>query len=660
MTHKIRLFLTAGDRIDWAVDEDLSHVRKALKDLVEFTDIASADIVFAIWWAPLSEIEEAQLSGKRVICFMNGESARFLSTPNHRSIFEKVHLWATRSKQATESLRVLGYEAVHVPYWANTAKFGVLAVDTPEIRSMVMQLGKIDGRYLIGNFMRDTEGMDINSPKLVKGPDMFAEIMREACRRNLPVTAVLGGPRRHWLRNRLDKFCVPYIYIGSLIQGDDLTQNTLSRTDINTLYNLVDLTIISSRSEGGPLAVCEAPMANCKIISTPVGMVPDALPPDAIFCTAVEAVDIIEADINDGVLDIALIKTLNTLHEKNSLDAISASLMSALNGLMDKPVLKSHTNKIHFQSPDIFTRCIRRAKREVTRFWPRKRVIKVGFAVPANGAYPKRKLMEILTKNGYIFPADKEIIPDIFFLNGLTDWPVTEQVALGRHLVILIDEPNDKNSFERLVKTLPLIFEHPSFVAAVVPTEALLCQLSNAGIVVKKPVLVPPLVDKKLFRSVPGTGKNMEAGHTSVLLGPSATSDDVLLLSKNKIHSDIQILCAVDIPAILDLGYINFINDIERAKAMQTCSVYVEFKTDGAALKRIREALTCGTPVVYSFQRDADRVVGFGGKSFDDVSSWLPALDVVLEQRQTYRDLIAVGSDDYKIWSNIVEAVAPL
>src|SRR3546814_3784371 len=43
------------------------------------------------------------------------------------------------------------------------------------------------GRYLIGSFQRDSVASDLVSPKLVKGPDVFCEIIRQAMDLGAPV-----------------------------------------------------------------------------------------------------------------------------------------------------------------------------------------------------------------------------------------------------------------------------------------------------------------------------------------------------------------------------------------------------------------------------------------------------------------------------------------
>ncbi|KLN58950.1 hypothetical protein WH96_20205 [Kiloniella spongiae] len=646
----MKVFFTAGDQINWAVDEDLSHTRRALENFVEFTDLASADVVFASWWAPLLDIEASELDGKRVVCFMHGEPARFLSAPNHRLSFEKVDLWITRSVQATKALKDLGYNAKHVPYLANTSKFERLPLESPLLQSMAKRLAVKPGEYLIGNFMRDTEGGDLKFPKLVKGPDLFAEIMREACRRNLTVKAILAGPRRHWLRKHLTEIGVPFEYIGNSVEQDDVAINTLSRNEINALYNLIDLTVVSSRSEGGPLAICEAPMANCKIISTPVGMAPDALPDRSIFRTASEAVDIIQSDIQSGNLESALTETLETLREKNSMEVIRSSLLEALANVMYKPVIRSGACSPSLPRNNLFIRSIRRAKRGVSGRFFRKKIVKIHFSKSSCAAYPYRLLAKILTNESNIKETGFLGESDIIFLNCATDWPLFGEIRINAGLIILLDEPSDSMEFQRLLDLLPDVFLHPSFAATVLSSKSLLHRFHEAGLNIKKPVVIPPLIDASLFNESMISGE--ENSRSIVLLGPSLIASDFVKDTKDILSQGVEIL------TIAAASEPNTIwGRTLRVNTLRRCILYIEADTNSSSLRRIREAQACDVPVVYREQDDAAKIVGFGGEAYTDIVSMRSAITSVLENLKSYQALTVSEFDDYKAWVEMIVSI---
>ena len=98
---------------------------------------------------------------------------------------------------------------------------------------------------------------------------------------------MLAGPRRHYVINQCKKNNIPYIFIGNedLINKnkDDIIENNLSLKKINLLYNLIDIYLVTSKSEGGPKAILEAAATKTLIFSTDVGLASDILHPSLIY-----------------------------------------------------------------------------------------------------------------------------------------------------------------------------------------------------------------------------------------------------------------------------------------------------------------------------------------------------------------------------------------
>ena len=125
---------------------------------------------------------------------------------------------------------------------------------------------------MIGSFQRDTEGHDLVSPKLVKGPDIlcdYLERMQENLNENIEV--VLAGWRRQYVMKRLDAAGIKYHYF-----------EMCDFETLNELYNCIDLYIVSSRIEGGPQAIPECAITRTPIISTDVGLAPEILAPESV------------------------------------------------------------------------------------------------------------------------------------------------------------------------------------------------------------------------------------------------------------------------------------------------------------------------------------------------------------------------------------------
>ncbi|MDQ7782424.1 MAG: glycosyltransferase [Desulfomonilaceae bacterium] len=314
---KPRVFLTGGDGIGWAVDEDLRLTEQALEGTVDLTDLQDCRIVHSVWWEGLMVLPHDSLAGKRIICHVPGEPFRYFSVPAHRHARAMVGKWVTRTGQAARQLQGFGIACAQIPYLIDVNTFKPLDETDRRLLELRGRLNLPADTYLIGSFQRDTEGSDLVSPKLAKGPDVLLEILVGLRRRNVNFHAILAGPRRHWLRRRLDEEQIPFTYVGTPADGDDLHMNSLSRATLNVLYNLLDVYIVSSRSEGGPHAFLEASASRCKVIGTPVGMAHDVLDEGCIFRSVPEAIRIIERDAADDALVRTRERNLRKVYENH-------------------------------------------------------------------------------------------------------------------------------------------------------------------------------------------------------------------------------------------------------------------------------------------------------------------------------------------------------
>tara|TARA_Y100001935_G_scaffold248906_1_gene246728 strand:+ start:138 stop:1064 length:927 start_codon:yes stop_codon:yes gene_type:complete len=129
-----------------------------------------------------------------------------------------------------------------------------------------------DSSYLVGSFQRDTEGSDLKSPKLSKGPDRFIEIVKHMRKSKPNLLVVLTGKRRNYIIENLENLKIPYKYF-------EMT----NFNELNELYNILDLYIVSSRVEGGPQSIVEASLTKTPVVSTNVGIAQEILSPESIF-----------------------------------------------------------------------------------------------------------------------------------------------------------------------------------------------------------------------------------------------------------------------------------------------------------------------------------------------------------------------------------------
>jgi len=151
---------------------------------------------------------------------------------------------------------------VKIPIGCDT---GLFLPPTPEQRRNArLRLGIPQGHVCIGSFQKDGVGWgDGMEPQLIKGPDVFVEVVRRLAER-LPVFVLLTGPARGYVRLGLDQHGIPH-------RHDFLSDYR----DIVSYYHALDLYLVTSREEGGPMALMESMATHVPVVSTRVGQAED-------------------------------------------------------------------------------------------------------------------------------------------------------------------------------------------------------------------------------------------------------------------------------------------------------------------------------------------------------------------------------------------------
>jgi hypothetical protein len=300
-----KVFLTGGDSVKWATADDFNLLKKCLTSFCEFTNLEDCDIIHSVNWYALLDINFKYLSKRYVITHIPHDVKSMLMQPNYLKVRPFVDKWIVMSRRAKIMLESFGLDGEYVPYPIDLEKFHKIDKSMLKLDQFRKKYKIPTDKYLIGSFQRDTEGADLITPKYVKGPDVFFEIVKALYNCNKDISVILAGPRRFWLIKQLLKYSIPFVYVGKVLQGspsDDLKINTLTQEDINFLYNIIDLYLVSSRMEGGPKAIIECTAAKCKIISTNVGQASDILTSNTIYLDSIEAVDLIVTDIQSNIL----------------------------------------------------------------------------------------------------------------------------------------------------------------------------------------------------------------------------------------------------------------------------------------------------------------------------------------------------------------------
>tara|TARA_A100001011_G_C14235747_1_gene810934 strand:- start:583 stop:1506 length:924 start_codon:yes stop_codon:yes gene_type:complete len=256
---------------DWVVDQFIAEWNKYRKDVIA-RQIKEADIVWIIAPWTWRKISKRQLKNKKVICtihhidfakFNKKEEAEF----NKRDKY--VNYYHTISQKTKKQIqRLTDKEIFVIPFWLNQNNFFQIA--NKELLKEKYNLSKES--FFIGSYQRDTEGGDLVSPKLSKGPDRLIEILLSKKETIKNMEIILTGKRRNYLINEFKKVGIKYKYF-----------EMVNIQELNELYNVLDLYIVSSRIEGGPRSLFECAITRTPIISTDVGFASELLHPSSIF-----------------------------------------------------------------------------------------------------------------------------------------------------------------------------------------------------------------------------------------------------------------------------------------------------------------------------------------------------------------------------------------
>lgn len=144
-----------------------------------------------------------------------------------------------------------------IPYWANQSVWRA----TAHKNDLRAKFGIPNDAFVVGSFQRDTEGSDLKSPKLEKGPDLFVEYVKTIKNTDKRVFVILAGWRREYVIDRLKQENIEHKYI----------ENPPIQI-INDLYQTLDIYPVTSRYEGGPQSLIEAGLLKVPVVSRDIGM----------------------------------------------------------------------------------------------------------------------------------------------------------------------------------------------------------------------------------------------------------------------------------------------------------------------------------------------------------------------------------------------------
>jgi glycosyltransferase involved in cell wall biosynthesis len=654
-----RVCLTGGDGIGWALDEDVRLTRKAIESRVELTAMESCEVVHSVWWEKLLSMLTPEFSSKRIVCHMSGEPFRYLSLPRHRHVVGHVDCWITQTREATRQCAAIGLPHAYIPYTTDVDSFHRLPPGHAGILGIRREWKIPEQRYLIGSFHRDSAGFDLSIPKKVKGPDILAEIALALHRRGCPIHVVLAGPRRHWIRQRLDHWRVPYTFVGELTADDDYGKNMLPRETLNLLYNLLDLYLVTSRSEGGPRSLMEAAAAQCKVLSTRVGLAEDLLDPACIYASPIDAVSLIEQDISGNGLARTVVGQYQRVMAHHRPEAVGPAFDDLYKTLLAKPARHEpvETAPAPVGEP-VFTPTFLQRLRSA---WRRDQ-FKVGlwhkfFAPPYGGGNQFMLALRNALRRRGITVVENQLREDIdvYLLNSVhfdveqfLDFAQRHPLrAVHRidgpiHLIRGFDREKDELCFEL----------NKRFAAATVLQSTWTYQrITEMSYQPVKPVIIRNAVDPSVFH--PHGRVSFDPARKIRLIATSWSNNarkggPVYKWLEERLDWDRFEFTFVGNESVPfnRIRSIPAVPSGELANILREHDIYITASQNDPCSNAVIEALACGLPVVYRNDGGHPELVGYGGLPFVHQEDILPQLDKIAAHYDMFQRLITVPTMD--------------
>jgi len=195
---------------------------------------------------------------------MDSDKDFIQSLPRGSKKADIIHTACTVSKNNLARWGAEEEKIVIIPLGVDLKEFK--KINEEEKLKIRQKLGIPEDMICIGSFQKDGIGWEEGlKPKLEKGPDIFCEVLGKI-KKDFPVFVLLTGPARGYVKKRLEEMGIPYkhFYVEYY-------------PDVSKYYGALDYYIVSSRVEGGPLAILECFASGVPFVTTRVGMVEDII-----------------------------------------------------------------------------------------------------------------------------------------------------------------------------------------------------------------------------------------------------------------------------------------------------------------------------------------------------------------------------------------------
>ena len=253
----MKVYVTAPNE-NWILDRIKDGWRKNKPDLV-VNSVHGCDIIWFLDSYSWKNVPFQVLKSKKVVASIHHVVPSKFNLKDFKMRDTIVDHYHVPCEQTRDFIKQHTVKPIHkLGYWCEADLW------VPYDHDQAKKEFGLENKFVVGSFQRDTEGSDLTSPKLEKGPDLLCDYLERIKTDKLHV--LLGGWRRQYVISRLKKAKIPFTY-----------HKMAPLDQLRRMYAACDLYVVSSRYEGGPQALMEASFMKVPIISTDVGMAKDVL-----------------------------------------------------------------------------------------------------------------------------------------------------------------------------------------------------------------------------------------------------------------------------------------------------------------------------------------------------------------------------------------------
>lgn len=593
---------------------------------------------------------------KPIVGAVNNHPTRLVGWPGFIRTAHQYMYLVPQSSLATADMQRLGLACPGRARIATDAEsYTAIKSDEPELVRFRRRIGIPEDVYLIGLLQRDSEGRDLAVPKRQKGPDIFLALMillqKQLSGKKIHV--LLGGPRRHWIRSAFEQHAVPYTFVGKEILVDDYPENILDKKTMCLLYNLLDLYVIPTRWEGAPRQVFDVLECGRKIISTPVGIVPDILPPECIFDSLTRGAAIIRQDMEYGFLEQFIEPGRSKIENFHSIESVGREWEKVYRDVWEKEGARDTMSAgQRVRSPSAANRFLSSCCKpfafvlEKTRLGRMKKEYfpeKLGLVVTheeQSGLFAQ--LADRLSLQGVKVRLDCTDEDSVLVWNLPLDGTENLSRYDGKRIILVLDE----QCCAQILQHVQVVnnWAHPLLAMAevtIVTSDIDLARLDKGQVQLNNPVVVHFPPDPVLFRSKHAARPHRQReAQCLVFLDPDEQWNLEWLQA---LEQQAGVCCTV-----IDSLHRDWMGKTGAERAAlageNDFAVVLSSRMDRAA---VSELLACGLPCLYTDTRqDIKSLAGMAGLGAENVTSFVQGVETLRDHYRSFSLAIALPSLD--------------